>query len=309
MGKIPIYKPIIIIALMFAAVFGPGERYTHAQYPDSGLGAILPLDSIQKFIGPILPPNGLSSTFRSELGFGGGLAALQRAKLTNPTYGTFDLINNDAQSDPFPGQPTVAGTEPYIKNRSLDGGPSTFSLFSKTRLWRLAFNASYVSLDTLSRKSSQDGLFFSGLVMGGDIDLIRNEWVAIGASANFYFNDPRFTFKDSSLKWDNSQTIHADFSGDAPSNIGVYLRYTPPEIWNFPLHIEAHYYAPLKGSQWTNMGVALAFRPQIYRFDLSARLKFDRQFLKFSTKDRPEDDQWEADFCWNIWGIDFGVYF
>lgn len=312
MGNKPIHKPILVILISFAVAFGFSERCAHAQFPDSGFGSILPLDSLQKFIGPLLPPGGLTSTFRSELGMEGGMATLQRARVKSNQYGAFDLVYNTAESIPdLVSDPSgkTPGSERFVKYRSLDGAPSLFQFFSKTRLWRLAFNASYTSFDTLSRKSAEDGLFFSGLVMGGDIDLVRNDWLAVGASANFYFNNPRFVFKDSSLDWYNTQRIHADFSGDSPSNIGFYLRYVPPEILNFPVHFEAHYYFPLKGSEWTSAGLSLAFRPQIYRFDLSARLIFDRQFLKFSTKDRPENDQWEADFCWNIWALEFGVYF
>lgn len=304
---------------MFAAVFGPGERYTHAQYPDSGLGAILPLDSIQKFIGPILPPNGLSSTFRSELGFGGGLASLERAWIRSKKYGDFDLrLTPDYQYT----YPDGSQSETLAVQRSLDSAPSFYEFYAKMRIWRLAFNASYVTLDTRSRRSSEDGLFFNGLLLGAEVDAVYNEWVAIGVAANYFSTNPRFTWKDTTLAGgrlpvgsqnppDGQPTPNylTDFSGNSPSNIGFYLRYTPPEILNFPVHVEGHYYFPLSGSSWTSYGGALVFRPQIYRFDLSARLKFDRQFLKFSTKDRPEDDQWEADFCWNIWGIDFGVYF
>ncbi len=306
MGKVPIYKPILIIVVSFVLFFGSGERDAHAQFPDSGFGSLLPMNSIQKFMGPLLPPGGISSTFRSELGMGGGMATLQRAKINSSQYGIFDLALETGSYDQLNG---VQVSEVYQSFRSLDNAPSIYQIYSKIRLWRLAFNASYMYFDTLSRKTTQDGLFLNGLILGGDIDIIQNDWLSVGAAVNYFSTNPRFTFRDSSLSAYGFPRIHADFSGDPPSNIGIYLRYTPPEILNFPLHVEAHYYAPLKGSQWTNMGVALAFRPQIYRFDLNAKFKFERQFLKFSTNDRPATDQWEADFCWNIWGIDFGVYF
>ena len=75
---------------------------------------------------------------------------------------------------------------------------------------------------------------------------------------------------------------------------------------------------PFGGSKWTSWGFALAFRPQIYRFDLSARLKLETQYLSFSgssfipptpTNNGRQTPEWEADFQWSILGMDVGVYF
>ena len=306
MGRIPIHKPILILVLSFAAIIGFGERHCHAQFSDSGLASILPLNSFQGFFGPLLPPDGISSTFRSELGLSGGMATLLKANVKNGDT-TFNLINNSSNTDK-----NVNGdiSELYVRARSLDGAPSTFQFYSKTRLWRLAFNASYNFFDTHSRRTTDDGMFFSGPILGGDLDLIHNGWLAAGLAANFYLNEPRFVFNDPSIARGPTNSLYTDFSGSAPSNIGVYVRYTPPEIWNFPLHLEAHYYMPFGGSKWTSWGFALAFRPQIYRFDLSARLKLDNQYLNINgTDSATTNPNWEADFQWSILGMDVGVYF
>ncbi len=307
MGRIPIHKPILILVLSFAAIIGFGERHCHAQFSDSGLASILPLNSFQGFFGPLLPPEGISSTFRSELGLGGGMASLLKANVKNGNT-TFNLLNNGSTTDSVGG---VIVSEFYVPARSLDGAPSVFQFYSKTRLWRLAFNASYTFFDTYSRRSTDDGVFFSGPILGGDIDLIHNGWLAAGISANFYLNQPQFVFKDpSSRQVAGMVPLDTSFYGSAPSNIGVYVRYTPPEIWNFPLHLEAHYYMPFGGSKWTSWGFALAFRPQIYRFDLSARLKLDNQYLNINgTDSATANPNWEADFQWSILGMDVGVYF
>ena len=301
MGRIPIHKPILILVLSFVAIIGFGERHCHAQFSDSGLASILPLNSFQGFFGPLLPPEGISSTFRSELGLGGGMATLLKATVKNGTT-SYNLVHNQATSD-------GNLNELYIASRSLDGAPSTFQFYSKTRLWRLAFNASYTFFDTYSRRSTDDGMFFSGPILGGDLDLIHNGWLAAGLAANFYLNNPQFVFHDPSDRNPNT-ALNADFTGSAPSNIGVYVRYTPPEIWNFPLHLEAHYYMPFGGSKWTSWGFALAFRPQIYRFDLSARLKLDNQYLTINgTDSATTNPNWEGEFSWSILGMDVGVYF
>lgn len=305
MGKYPISKPILILIMSFAILIGFGERYSHAQFPDSGLASILPLNSLQSFFGPVLPPEGISSTFRSELGVSGGMATLLKANVKNGNT-TFNLLSNKTTTD-------NQANEPYIATRSLDNAPSVFQIYSKTRLWRLAFNASYTFFDTYSRRSTDDGLFFSGPILGGDFDLIHNGWLAAGISSNFYFSQPQFNFKDPSISRGAPDSLYADFSGSAPSNIGVYARYTPPELLNFPVHLEAHYYMPLSGSKWTNWGLAIVFRPQIYRFDLSARLKLENQYLNFSGTDTTDtytpNLNWEGEFTWSILGMDLGVYF
>lgn len=259
-----------------------------------------------------MPPNGLSSTFRSELGFGGGMATLLKANIKAPNGNQYNLLYDEGAYD-YDVDKRLS--ELYVRERSLDGTPSVFQIYSKTRLWRLALNASVTSFNTTSRKTTSDGLFWYGLVMGGDLDFVQNEWLSVGVAANFYFNDPKFYFNSSSLDRDQNNKIYAEFAGSAPSNFGLYLRYTPPEILNFPVHVEAHYYIPLQGSKWTNWRLALAFRPQIYRFDVSTRLRLEGQYLKISGVNEVTNTQnlgsgdWDGDFAWSVLGIDFGVYF
>ncbi len=59
------------------------------------------------------------------------------------------------------------------------------------------------------------------------------------------------------------------------------MRYVPPEIIGFPVHFEAWFKLPYKGAKLKSYGASLVFRPQIYRFDLCARLMYEKKYLKF----------------------------
>ena len=115
----------------------------------------------------------------------------------------------------------------------------------------------------------------------------------------------------------NNATI--DLKGDRPITWGTYLRYVPPEIFGFPLHLEARYLVPLKGSKLTIYGASLVFRPQIYRFDVSCKLLAEMNHLKFQNETQaftaaPQQfllplQNWEVDMEWKYFGIEFAVYF
>src|SRR5208283_5950873 len=88
----------------------------------------------------------------------------------------------------------------------------------------------------------------------------------------------------------NTATI--DLIGNRPTTLGAYLRYVPPEILVFPVHVEAKYKVPLSGSKLTIYGASLAFRPQIYRFDLSCKVILEKTHLKFQDNTQIQLTQW-----------------
>ncbi|MEI7450018.1 MAG: hypothetical protein WCJ75_10360, partial [Desulfomonile sp.] len=61
----------------------------------------------------------------------------------------------------------------------------------------------------------------------------------------------------------------------------------------------------------------LVFRPQIYRFDIALRLKFQRLHIVFDEDTMSsvgldinrELQSWQIDATWNIYGVELAMYF
>ncbi len=89
------------------------------------------------------------------------------------------------------------------------------------------------------------------------------------------------------------------------------LRYVPPEIIGIPMHVEAYYNLPLAGSRLTFYGGSLVFRPQIYRFDLAAKVGLERTYLKFSQsrENALPSQNWEIDMEWDMFKFEVAAYF
>ena len=78
------------------------------------------------------------------------------------------------------------------------------------------------------------------------------------------------------------------------------------------MHFEGWIDFPLKGSSYTSYAGALVFRPQIYRFDLFTRLKFERTTFILSGADTATNgtnNPWDLNLVWNLYGAEFGIYF
>jgi hypothetical protein len=106
--------------------------------------------------------------------------------------------------------------------------------------------------------------------------------------------------------------------GNKPITIGTYSRYVPPEILGFPVYFESALNYSIKGSRLFSYGAALVFRPQIYRFDIALRLKFQRLHLEFEEDTMSsvgpvipnrELQSWQIDATWNIYGVELAMYF
>jgi hypothetical protein len=180
----------------------------------------------------------------------------------------------------------------------------------------------YTNAETRSRRVNGARIDFSGLILGADFDAVQFQWLTLGASIDFYFIDPTLQGKFATNLLDPSGVINTatiDIIGNRPTTLGAYLRYVPPEILGFPVHVEAKYKVPLSGSKLTIYGAALAFRPQIYRFDLSCKLLAEMTHLKFQNGAETVSHQlpvatlppqtWELDMEWKYFGVEFSVYF
>ena len=286
---------VMLAAILVCAV---GFVPCYAQSYGSSLSSLLALSSIESIVGPIFPAKGLCSTFRSEVGTGFRAGDVVSAKLTGANQGELNLR-------------TAA---------FLDEGPLRYDTYAILRFWRFGARGVYSNAETRSRRVNGAKVDFSGLILGGDFDAVQFQWMTLGTSIDFYFIDPRFqgVFATTPLGGSpNNATI--DLIGDRPMTWGTYLRYVPPEILGFPVHVEARYIVPLKGSKLTIYGASLAFRPQIYRFDLSCKLLAEMTHLKFQNGAETLNHQlptatlppqtWELDMEWKYFGVEFSVYF
>lgn len=281
-------KGIFVFALLCAVGAGPCFAQSYA----AALGSYGPLGGLERFIGPLLPANGIGNTFRSEIGAGGSAGEVMGAKLIGSTGGEVSL------------------------NRAvLDEAPMRFDAYATLRLWRLGFRAAYNNFTTHAKHVNLAKIDFSGLTLGGDVDVIQFPWLSLGASVDFYLYDP--TFQGPVFNLDpNMPSLTLEVIGRKPSTVGGYLRYIPPEILGFPVHVEAWFKAPLGGSKLTSYGGALVFRPQIYRFDVAAKLRAEKTYLKFSDERTAYPpwsisplQRWEIDMEWNLYGVEVCVYF
>jgi hypothetical protein len=263
---------VIIAAILVCAV---GFIPCYAQSYSSSLSSLLALSSLESIVGPVFPANGLYATFRSEVGTGVRLGDVVSAKLTGANQGELNLRS--------------AGF--------LDESPHRYDVYANLRFWRFGARGVYSNAETRTRGVNGGHIDFSGLILGGDFDSVQFQWLTLGTSIDFYFIDPTIqgafvtvppslpgpstigTTTTTQANVINSATI--DIKGDRPITWGTYLRYVPPEILGFPVHVEARYIVPLKGSKLTIYGASLAFRPQIYRFDLSCKLIAEKTHLKF----------------------------
>jgi len=223
----------------------------------------------------------------------------------------------------------------------LDESPLRFDTYADLRFWRFGFRGAYSNAETRTRSVNGGHVDFSGLILGGDVDAVQFQWLTVGSSIDFYFIDPRiqgvfWTNPNDPTGVLNTETI--DLIGDRPITWGSYLRYVPPEILGFPVHVEAMYKVPLKGSKLIIYGASLVFRPQIYRFDVSCKLIAEKTHLKFQNNTQIQlfnvspvttvdafgnavtllsppspvptlPQNWELDMEWKYFGVEFAAYF
>lgn len=256
--------------------------------------SVFPLNSVETFLGPIFPKCGISSSFRSEVGAGLAAAMLESAKLTGSQGETFNLKQSS----------------------HLDEAPERLDIYANLRIWRFGLRGNYWNFVTGSKHRDLAKLEMSGLILGGDFDLVQFEWLAIGGRADFYLLDP--CFQGTIRRPDLSMEATLNVKGDRPITVGPYLRYVPPEILGWPVHVEAYLKFPVRGASLTSYGAGLVFRPQIYRFDIAARIYAEDTWLKFTSgaidffsPNVPAlaEQDWKLNVEWRLYGLDFAVYF
>jgi hypothetical protein len=271
-----------------------GQSWAFGEGFASALCSSSLLKGVESVTGPIFPSGSIATTFRSEWGTGIVNAGIAGAKLTGSNYhGIVDLRETA-----------------YLESNAF-----LVDFYSNLRLWRFAVRGGYAFHEARSRKIDFTKIDLSAFSVRGEFDVVQFCWLAIGPSIDYYFNDPSFqgSFVPDSSNPANVFTI--DVRGDRPIALGGYLRYVPPEICNFPMHFEAWFKLPYKGAKLKSYGASFVFRPQIYRFDLCARLMAEKQYLKFgnspdaSLNVTPAVQKWELDTEWDFFGVEVAAYF
>jgi hypothetical protein len=248
------------------------------------------------------------NSFRSEWGLRFSVAELAKAELHGSEAGTVDLSPDLDQNDE-----NDQKLEPY-----LNGMPVRLDAYAAFRVWRLAFRANYTEFTNRANLSTRGYLDFGGFSVGGDFDVVQREWLLVGLCADAYFRDPVFNgyvpYNHVPNNSDPNDFFKGEVMGNRPVTVGYYVRYVPPEILGMPVYFETFLNYPVKGAYYASIGASLVFRPQIYRFDMLARMKFQRVNLGFdedtvSTVGSTTPQNWKVEAAWNIYGLEIGMYF
>jgi hypothetical protein len=297
---------LAVAAIVFAAV-SPCFAFDTI---GSSFGSLVPLKAIESVFGPIFPCNGpVGSTLRSEFGIGIGAAQLTDAYLTG-SRGT-ELKLADAMN--------------------LDEGPLRIDIFAHLRYWRLGLRADYRNFEFKNNHRNFGKIEFNGPILSGNFDAVQSGWVTFGVCADYYFIEPRLKGNLLAVSPGTSGrslgTFAMEVKGDRPITAGVYLRHLPPDLLGAPAHIEAWYKFPIiSQTKLTSFGLALVYRPQIYRFDIACRVLVERTNLKFASFlidpntaarfpfidiNNPgiPDQHWEVRMQWDLIGVEFLAYF
>jgi len=272
-------------------------------------------------MGPIFWGTNMSNSFRSEFGLRFSAAEIMKAHLTGSKAGAIDLspdlwVNNDSFEVPE-----------GLLDTYLNGTPLRLDAYVNLRIWRFGLRANYSDFHTRSNRPGLGGIDFSGLSAGADFDVVKMEWLTMGVATDWYFYDPMFFGyvpvndipgrRNPSENPERYSIFEGSIRGNKPITIGTYSRYIPPEILGFPVYFESALNYSIKGSRLFSYGAALVFRPQIYRFDIALRLKFQRLHIVFDEDTKSsvgldinrELQSWQIDATWNIYGVELAMYF
>lgn len=335
MRNFPRYRTRVVFLLIAALslLASPCLAVEWIGWSGPSIRNLFPVDTIQDYINPMSwSTTNFGNTFRSEMGFKFSAAEVQRAYLKGSEAGTIDL-SPDVWADD-----QTLEVEEYLLQPYLNGMPLRLDVYMTFRIWRLGLRANYANFQSRSNRPGLGYIDLSGLSLGGDFDVVKREWLTMGICTDWYFNDPVFRGyvpANTVRAWavrpsdDPAKTgvpwASADYNffngsirGQKPATVGTYTRYVPPEILGFPVYFESSLNYGIKGSRVLSYGAALVFRPQIYRFDILARLKFLRLNLTFEedttntvgpSASFTVPQTWQIDATWNIYSAEFGIYF
>jgi hypothetical protein len=272
-----------------------GQAWAFGEGFASALCSSSMLKSIESVTGPLFPCGSIATTFRSEWGAGIVNAGVAGAKLTGSNLASIVDLRETA----------------YLESNAF-----LVDFYANLRLWRFGLRGGYAFHEARSRKIDFTKIDLSAYSVRGEFDLVQNCWLAVGPSVDYYFSDP--SFQGSFQPIPGGATYTLDVRGDRPIALGGYMRYVPPEIIGWPVHFEAWFKMPFKGAKLKSYGASLVFRPQIYRFDLCARLMAEKKYLKFGKE--PDSDyhqsnnflaphKWEVDTEWDFLGVEVAAYF
>ena len=291
-------KGITGIIVMLAVLVGPGVVSCPAQSLFASFPSAYVVETIEGYIGPIFPPNGIGSTFRSEIGTRFTLYDLRSAYIRGDQAGELDL------RDALP----------------LDKAPNKIDFHGNFRLWRFGLRFNYQYFEDENKAKNLGELDFTGLSVGGDVDLVQRRYATFGLSGDYYFINPKLhaSFHAATVIGRDEYGVPLlgsatlNITGQPPLTAGPYLRFTPPTIIGMPMHFEAYYNLPLGGSTLQQYGVRFVFRPQVYRFDLACKIGLGVTYLKFTNL--PElssldPQRWEVDCKWEHASLEFAAYF
>ncbi len=288
-------RKILILTTVWILAFICGRSTCHAQSLVSTFQSYKSVQAVEKFLGPIVPVDGFGSTFRSEMGGGLFSSVVQKAQLTGASAVPWDIRGHMQMS------------KEYI----------TYDFYGDIRFWRFGLRGAYTYLNNPGEHPTYGGFDFTGASVGADFDVVQLNWLTIGACADYYLVQPRLrgSFLDpASGRWD----LQVDLQGKRPVTAGVYFRHVPPDILGFPMHFEGFLKLPVKGSRLTSYGLAATFRPQMYRFDLAAKVLFQDKMLTFGgtpelSGTAPQTTQpsqpYDLEMVWRSYGLEVSVYF
>ncbi len=300
---------IVVSTVLCVAGVSPANAQSYGN-SFSYLRSFVPvMTAVEQYIGPILPPDGLGNSFRSEIGTGLATAQLQSAVLTRKRSVVANLN--------FPNEMDLRQVA------ELDKQPLRLDIFGNLRIWRLGLRANYWNFDARSTHRNLGSFDLSGMILGGDVDVICQKWLTAGIQTDFYFLDPRFqgTLVLDRIYPGNTERLTLDLKGERPITIGTYARYVPPEILNFPLHVEGFIKTSINSTSLTSYGARFVFRPQIYRFDIACRLLVEKTWVQYTAEPKNSmlvsagalagtpEEEWSLDVEYNLFGIDLAVYF
>jgi hypothetical protein len=249
---------VAVVAIACGLLTAPGVEVCSAQSVEDivygGMGYV------QEYLGPFLPPDSFCNTFRSEIGAGAGFGGASEIRLI-PESAIDPILD--------------------LRNSPLNENPVKYTAYGAFRFWRLGARVEYERLqsDENGNSGGQRLLYdFSPLKLGGDVDIVVRPWWSLGVSGDYYLSGPILDGRIKRDSWDFSISLR----GERPITIGAYVRYTPPDILNMPLHFEARGEWPIEGTKVESYSAWLVFRPQIYRFDAGIRLGLQKRFVTFS---------------------------